>query len=335
MSFTSYQPDQGLEWGDENWNDEYIEQYIQADLYLIRASLSHALSQIANRLQFVWNIEKSGRTIVVKVQEEQAGDLQGEAVQQVEQVVGVQRDIEDDDCVVLSDDDDEGTETLSVSSHLSGLHVPVGGPSNNVRAVSKKNKNSGPLGSSKNKHAGPSVTQVNDVVPSKPKEKTPKGDQLKDEKIASIIQALEQDLATDFADEKFKKCVLYGRLSCFSRSHAMIVAALYLLPHWASTVAIKKLIFGTMMDKSQGSNSRFNTHLKMLVQFGALNNQGGIAGKYSMNTKFLMNMLGDNVSFHDEVRLEKFVAMYSRQKLLSSVAGNKRKKPSSTPQQKK
>lgn len=97
----------------------------------------------------------------------------------------------------------------------------------------------------------------------------------------------------------------------------MAIGALYLLPRKASLAAIKKLVFGYMLeDESRQSNTCLKTALKTLVTHNILKNsvKNNNHGKYTLATDF-RKYLKIPVTLHDEVNLEKFKAKYAMDKL--------------------
>ena len=118
-----------------------------------------------------------------------------------------------------------------------------------------------------------------------------------------------------------------------SKGPAMVVTALYLLPRNASLHAVKKLIFGYMIDENESLNRRINQTLKFLVDNKLLTKKNGTALKYFLSTDF-KKALKIPVTLHDPVRLAKFKAKFAIEKMMhDAFQPGKKRGPKPKPRQ--
>ena len=308
-----------------DWEDENLEQQIQADLALISATLSDALGQLADQLQFVWEIGKSGNTLVVKVEEEYddggAATMITEALAQGEEEEEENDEEQDEGGDGENDGDEnendsEDSDDTSEEEFMKSIEPP--------RLKKKKEKEfSIALVPALLSASG----KKQDRVGKKKAKEQDRNNIAKNAQVAQIVQKLEQDLTTNFSYE-FLKSVSVSVYGCKKYSiiyTPIVIAALYLLPRNCSLHAIKKLVFETMLEEKKMTSSNIIKTLKSLVQSRTVNQKGGITGKHRLCTDF-KKFLKIPVMLHDEVRLAKFKARYAVEKMCPHQDGTGKKR---------
>ena len=127
-------------------------------------------------------------------------------------------------------------------------------------------------------------------------------------KVNKVIDALEKDLATNFATGYLTKS-----LTSFGKYMSLVVVAMYLLPRCASMQALKKFIFTHMVDETKTARNKVTTAVNSLVAMKLVERK---VGKFILCKDFRQN-LDCPVKLHDKNKLIRFQAKFMDRKMTS------------------
>ena len=321
----------------ESWREDNIDNLMNKDLALIMSSMKGALAQVSDQLQFLWQIEECENTIVVKVREEEDEAGEDEKVEEDENTnegpsieplslleMGHEQDEVLDD---HSSDDDYNSENDNESEEDYESNFDYGGrdPKRSAKSDAPKVLTSIKLGRPRNDASTSKARKRG--RPAKIKEAQAKTTEAqrrqsreKCDQVAKVIDALETDLAENFAHERLK--LLFEELKWKYRS--FVIAAVYLLPRGASPRAIKKFAFDYLLPVSEYGmgRSQINRSCAQLTNEGILTVRRK-PGQSMTNTcirypgaRFLASLPTNHpVNIHDASKCAAFQARYSVQKM--------------------
>ena len=350
----------------ESWREDNIDNLMNKDLALIMSSMKGALAQVSDQLQFLWQIKECGDTVVVEVREEKGEEVQRDMKVEVDKKVGEDEresvgasieplriigmgDDQDNQGNILddndyssddyynsenddeSDDDDKSDDDKSDDDKSNFDSIGNGGSNQKriAKSVEPKVLTSTKLGRPRNgasmsksgKRGKPAKKETIQIR--RQKRQTAK----KCDHVAKVIDALETDLAENFACERLK--LLFENVQWKYRS--LIIAAVYLLPKGVSPEAIKKFVFHYILPVSEYSLGRgqiMGTCAK-LTKEGILRFRGHHTTNTSLRypaTLFRSSLpMNHPVNLHDTNKCAAFQAKYSVHKMLPIIKKGRKK----------
>ena len=341
------------------WHEDDIDNLMKKDLAIITFAMKGALAQVSDQLQFLWQIKECGDTVVVEVREEKGEEVQRDMKVEVDKKVGederesVGASIEPLRIIGMGDDQDNQGNILDDNDYSSDdyynsenddesddddksdddkSNFDNGGREQKriAKAVEPKVLTSTKLGRPRNgasmsksgKRGKPAKKETIQIR--RQKRQTAK----KCDHVAKVIDALETDLAENFACERLK--LLFENVQWKYRS--LIIAAVYLLPKGVSPEAIKKFVFHYILPVSEYSLGRgqiMGTCAK-LTKEGILRFRGHHTTNTSLRypaTLFRSSLpMNHPVNIHDTSKCAAFQAKYSVQKMCPMIVRNRKKK---------
>ena len=227
------------------WYEDDVHTTMKSDLAIILTTLKGALAEVSDQLQFLWQIKECGNSIMVNVREEgvdeEEQEIRGVGSNEPLRICGIGHGegrrnnlLNDNDYDADSDYEyDYGDENRRASAKFDEpltleprvlTPTKLRSPDDDAAMASRK-KN-------------PNAKRKKSCVPGAKSNGKKTCDH-----VTKVIDALETDLAENFAHERFK--YLLEQLP--HKYRYIVIAAVYLLPRGSSPQAIKKFAFNYVL----------------------------------------------------------------------------------------